>query len=179
VVEFGAVAGFGGLFPGCDVVKLVDLLQSIQDWVISQRVELVAAEVVGAALHVADFERAEEGFEEGDVFEVELFLEIFCAGGDDDALVAFAGETEGGQEVGEGFAGSGAGFDDEVTLFFEGGLDGSGHVVLAAAVLEGEGGAGEDATGREEVVEVGKILRRGGRNRDGGGGGHRSGSLYP
>ena len=35
----------------------------------------------------------------------------------------------------------------------EGLLDGFGHRVLAGAVLEGEGGAGEDAAGREEVVQ--------------------------
>ena len=41
-----------------------------------------------------------------------------------------------------------------MTLFFEGGFDGSGHVVLAATVLESEGGAGEDASWGEEVVEA-------------------------
>ena len=84
--------------------------------------------------------------------------------------MALAGEAEGGQKVGEGLAGAGAGFDDEVTLFLEGGFDGAGHLVLAAAVLEGEGGAGEDAAGREEVVEGRQILRRGGCDRDGSGG---------
>ena len=51
------------------------------------------AEVVAAAFHVADFERAEDGFEEGDVLEVELLLEVFCAGGDDDALLVLAGQA--------------------------------------------------------------------------------------
>jgi hypothetical protein len=41
---------------------------------------------------------------------------------------------------------------------------------LASAVLEGERGLREDAAGREEVVEAREILRRGGRDRDGGGG---------
>ncbi len=77
VVEFGAVAGFGDLFPLRNVVELVDLFEPVQERIISQRVELVAAEVIGAALHVADFEGAEEGFEEGDVLEVELLLEGF------------------------------------------------------------------------------------------------------
>jgi TonB family protein len=59
-----------------------------------------------------------------------------------------------------------------VALVFEGGFDGFGHVVLATAMLEGKGGAGENAAGREEVVEVRQILRGGGRDRDGGRGGH-------
>ncbi len=76
----------------------------------------------------------------------------------------------GGQKVGEGLAGAGAGFDDEVTLFFEGRLYRSGHIVLPAAMLEGEGGAGEDTSGREEVVEGRQILGESGCDRDGSGG---------
>ena len=119
-VDLGAVAGFGGLLPLGDVVELVDLFEAVEERVVAQGVELVAAEIVGAALHVADLQRAEEGFEEGDVLEEELLLQIFCAGGDDDALLALAGEAQGGQEIGEGLAGAGAGFDDEVALVFEG-----------------------------------------------------------
>ena len=66
-----------------------------------------------------------------------------------------------------------------MTLVFEGGFDGFGHVVLAATVLEGEGGAGENAAGREEVVEVRQILRGGGRDRDGGRGGQGWNRLIP
>ena len=146
----------------CDVVELVDLFEAVEERVVAQGVELVAAEIVGAALHVADLQRAEEGFEEGDVFEEELLLQIFCAGGDDDALLALSGEAQRGQEVGEGFAGAGAGFDDEVAFFLEGGFDGSGHLVLAAAVFEVEGGLGEDASGGEEIVKRGQAVRGGG-----------------
>ena len=137
-VDFGAVAGFGGLFPGGDVVELVDLFKAVEEWVVSERVEFVAAEIIAAAFHVADLQRTQEGFEEGDVFEEELFLEIFGAGGDDDALLALAGHAKGGQEVSESFAGTGAGFDDEVTFVFEGLFDGTGHLVLTAAVFKSQ-----------------------------------------
>ena len=158
------------VFSHCgDVVELVDLFEAVEERVVAEGVELVLAEIVAAALHVADFERAEEGFEEGDVLEVELLLEVFGAGGDDDALLALAGEAEGGQEVGEGLAGAGAGFDDEVALVGEGLFDGSGHVVLAGAVLEGEarsgrgcrrerrsrGGWGDSPGGMRGVIEMG------------------------
>ena len=85
VIELGAVAGGGGLLPGGDVVELLDLFEAGEQGGIAQRVELVAAEIVGAALHVADAEGSvlvalfgiEDGFEEGDVFEVELLLQVF------------------------------------------------------------------------------------------------------
>ena len=160
-VDLGAVAGFSGALPGEDGVELRDFFEAVEEWVVAEGVELLLAEVVGAALHVADFERAEEGFEEGDVFEVELLLKIFGSGGDDDALFLLAGSLQGGKEVGEGFSGTGAGFDDEVTAVGEGLLDGFGHGVLAGAVLEGEGGFGEQAAGVEEVVEGWELLRGG------------------
>ena len=119
-------------------MELVDLFEAVEEGIVAKGVELVAAEVVAAAFHVADFERAEERFEEGDVFEEELFLEIFGAGGDDDALLALAGHAKGGQEVSESFAGTGAGFDDEVTFVFEGLFDGTGHLVLTAAVFKSQ-----------------------------------------
>ena len=157
VLELGAVAVGGGALPGGDVVELLDLFKAGEEWRVAKGVEFVPAEIVGAALHVADAEGAvvvaEQRFKEGDVFEVELFLEVLGAGGDDDALALPAGEAERGQEIGESFASAGTGFDDEVALVVEGGLDGLGHLVLAGTVLEGEGGAGEEARGGEEVVQ--------------------------
>ena len=141
VVDLGAIAGFGGALPLEDGVELRDVVEAGEDGVVAEGVELLLAEVVGAALHVADAQRAgvgEDGFKERDVLEVELFLEVFCAGGDDDALLLVAGAAERGEKVGEGFAGAGAGFDDEMALVGEGLLDGFGHGVLAGAVLEGE-----------------------------------------
>ena len=58
-----------------------------------------------------------------------------------------------------------------MTLVFEGFFDGTGHLVLAAAVFEGQGGLGEDASGREEVVQAREIFRRDWCDRDGGYGG--------
>ena len=120
----------------------------------------------------------EDGLQKREVLEEKLFLEVLGAGGDDDALAALAGEAKGGEEVGEGFAGAGAGLDDKVAVIVEGGLDGSGHLVLAGAVLECEGRLGEEAAGGEEVVEGGKLAGLvlgvfvGGSGRDLDGGGH-------
>jgi len=62
-------------------------------------------------------------------------------------------------------------YSASVALFLECGFDGASHVVLAAAMLEGQAGAREDAAGREEVMEIWKILRWNGSNRDGSSGG--------
>ena len=140
------------LLPLGDLAVLVDFFQAGQDGLVAQGEELVAAEVVGAALHVADAQLAEQGFEEGNVAEEELVLQGLGAGGDDDALAG----AEGGQQIGEGFAGAGAGFDDEVAALGEGALDGLGHFELAGAVLVGQRRAREDAAGREELVEGGQ-----------------------
>ena len=60
--ELGAVAGFGDLLPLGDLLVLVDLFQTGQDGLVAQGGELVAAEIVGAALHVADAQVARAGF---------------------------------------------------------------------------------------------------------------------
>ena len=163
-VDLRAVAAGGGLLPGGDGVELADLVEPGEQRRIAQRIELVPAQVVAAALHVADLERAEDRFEEGNVLEEELLLKVFCAGRDDDALLAFAGQAQRGQQIGERLAGSGACLDDQVALVGEGLLDGAGHLVLALAMLELKAGAREQASGREEVVErrelaLGECLR--------------------
>ncbi len=76
-------------------------------------VNLLAAGVVIAALHVADFEGTGKMLlQERDVFEEKLLLQILGAGGDDDALAGLQGRNK----VGEGFSGAGAGFDDQVAF---------------------------------------------------------------
>ena len=150
--KLGAVAGFGGLLPLGDLAVLVDLFEAGENGLVAQGDELVAAEVVGAALHVADAQVAEQRFEEGNVAEVELVLQGLGAGGDDDALAG----AQGGQQIGEGFAGAGAGLDDEVAALGEGALDGLGHFKLAGAVLVGQRRARQNAARGEELVQGGQ-----------------------
>ena len=164
-VDLRAVAGRGGLLPGGDGVELADLVEARQQRRIAQRIELVPAQVVAAALHIADLERAEDRFEEGNVLEEELLLQVFGSGRDDDALLAIAGQAQRGQQVGERLAGSRACLHDQMALVGEGLLDGAGHLVLALAMLELQAGAREQARGREEVVErrelaLGDVLAR-------------------
>ena len=109
----------------------------------------MAAEVVGAALHVADTQVAEQRFEKRHVAKEELVLQSLCACGDDDALAG----AQGGQQVGQCLAGTGAGFDDEMATFSKRALYGLGHLELAGAVFVGERRTGEDAAGRKELVE--------------------------
>ena len=156
-IDLRAVAGCGGLLPLRNGVELRDLFEPGEQRGIAQRVELVLAQVVGAALHVADLERPEDAFEEGDILEEELLLEVLGARGNDHPLLPVQGQAQGGQEIGQRLAGPGTRFDDEVALVGEGLLDGLGHLVLPFAMLVGERGAGENAAWREEVVEAGQL----------------------
>ena len=103
-------------------------------------VELLAAEVVVAALHVGHVERAVEiPFEERDVLVVELLLQVLRAGRDDDALAA--GDDR--NQVGEGLPRAGAGLDQQMTPFGEHCFDLLGHgelpgPELVVGVLRGE-----------------------------------------
>ena len=54
----------------------------------------------------------------------ELLLQILGAGGDDDAFA----RTDERHEVGEGLAGTGTGFNDEMAFFFDRLLHGLGHL---------------------------------------------------
>ena len=110
VGQLGAVAGFGRLLPVADDAELVDLLQPVQHRLRGEVVELLAAEIIAAALHVADAQLAEMLAQERNVFEEELLLQGLGAGGDDDAL-ARANDR---QQVRQRLAGAGARFDDEV-----------------------------------------------------------------
>ena len=117
---------------------------------IGQVVELLPAQIVVAALHVADLQLAfavgkQRLLEEGHVFEEELLLQILCAGRNDDAL---AGAND-GHQVGQRLARAGAGFDDQVTLFFERLFDRLRHLQLPPAEFVGGMSARKHSAGRE------------------------------
>ena len=150
-VHFRAVAGDRAAFPLQDGIELRDVVESGKNGVVAQGIELLLAQVVGAALHVAHPQRPQQRFEERDVLEVELFLQVLRAGGDDDALLLVAGAAQCGQQVGKRLARAGSSFDDQVALVRERLLNGLGHGVLAGAVLEGKRRLREDALRDEEV----------------------------
>ena len=152
--EFGTVAGLRHLLPGGDGAVVLDLLQSAEHRLVGEVVELLAAQIVVAPLHVADVQLAfavgkKRLFEKRDILVEELFLQILGAGGNDDAL---AGAND-GHQVGQGLARSGAGFDDQMTLFFQRLLDGLRHLQLSAAKFVGGMGARKHSARREELVE--------------------------
>src|ERR1039458_6069498 len=81
--QFGqlrAVAAFGGLLPVADDAELADLFQSVQQRLSGEVVELLAAEIIAAALHVADAQFAEMLAQKRNVFEEELLLQGLGAG---------------------------------------------------------------------------------------------------
>ncbi|HEY3595290.1 MAG TPA: hypothetical protein VGL13_15495 [Polyangiaceae bacterium] len=151
--EFGAIAGFGELRPIVDLAKRVDFLEAFEHRLVGHLVRFDAAQEIRAALHHSDFEFGREMFlQEGDVFLVELLLQGFCCGGDHDAAAA----ANRGEQVGERFAGAGAGFDDGVMFFGEGVVDGFGHFELRGAMfVAADHAAFEQAAGAEDVLHGG------------------------
>ena len=152
--QFGAVAGIRHLLPGGDGAVVLDLLQSAEHGLIGEVIELLAAQIVVAALHVTDFELAfavgkKRLFEKRDILVEELFLQILGSGGNDDALAG----TNDGHQVSQRFARSGAGFDDQVTLFFQRLLDGLRHLQLSPAKFVGRMGARKHSARSEKLVE--------------------------
>ena len=130
-LDLRAIARFGGLLPGLNDLKIGDLFQSRQHGLFFGIVDLLAAGVVGAALHVAGAQRAQVFLQERNVLEEKLFLEIFRSRGNDDAL---PGENRGNQ-IRQSLAGSRAGFDDQVFLVGQRAFHGFRHVELALAVF--------------------------------------------
>ena len=133
---------------------MLDLFQSAEHGLVGEVVELLAAQIVVAPLHVTDVELAfavgkKRLFEKRDIFVEELFLQILGSGGNDDALAG----TDDGHQVGQRLARAGAGFDDQVTLFFQRLLDRLRHLQLSPAKFVGGMGARKHSARREELVE--------------------------
>ena len=140
--------------PGGDGAVVLDLLQSAEHRLIGQVIELLAAQIVVAPLHVTGVQLAfaagkKRLLEKRDIFVEELFLQILGSGGNDDAL---AGAND-GHQVGQRLARAGAGFNDQVTLFFERLFDRLRHLQLSAAKLVGRMGARKHSARREELVQ--------------------------
>ncbi len=114
-----------------------------------QVVELLAAKIIAAALHVADAQLAQMLLQKRNIFVEELLLQCLGAGRDDDAL---AGAND-RQQIRQRLAGAGARFDDQVPLLLQCLLDGLGHLQLSAAKLVRRMRARQQASGAEELVE--------------------------
>ena len=152
--QFGAVAGLRRLLPGRDRAVLFDLFQAAQHRLVGQVVELLAAQIVVAPLHVADVQLAfavgkKRLLEKRNIFVEELFLQILGSGGNDHALA----RANHGHQVSQRLAGAGAGFDDQVTLLFQRLLDRLRHLQLSAAKFVGRMRARKHSARREELVQ--------------------------
>ena len=122
---------------------------------VRQLIELVQAQVVRAPLHVGRGERdAERVAQRGNVLEVDLFLQVLGAGGDQHALAA----ENRGHEVGERLAGAGAGLGEEDAAVLEHARHGGRHLDLAGARLEVGHRAGERPAGREDRGDAPRLV---------------------
>ena len=168
--ELVAVAGRGLLGP---LVQPRDLaaergdLEGVEELVVARvlglraGLDLVAAQVVAAALEDREARGAAEGLRQrlGETREVavdQLGLQRDGGGGDDDRLVGLQCVPDRGHEVGERLPGAGPGLDGEVLPGAQRPLDGRGHVLLALALSAPEGLDG----GGEEVGHRGRLAHR-------------------
>ena len=147
-LDLGAVAEFGGLLPVRDDLEIGDLFEPGEHGVLVGVVDLLAARVVVAPLHVADLERPREVLlEERDVLEKKLLLKVLRAGGNDDPLA----REQRRDQVRERLAGARARLDDQVALIGERRFDGFGHLDLSRPELVIRMPLGERAAAGEEL----------------------------
>jgi hypothetical protein len=122
---------------------------------IGEVVQLLAAQIIVAALHVADREPKAGRFpiqrllDKRNVFVKELLLQIFCSRRNDDAFA----RPDHGHQVRQRFASSCTGFHNQMPLFVERLLNGLRHLQLAPAEFIRRMRAREHSTGGEELVQ--------------------------
>ena len=133
---------------------MLDLLQSAQHRLIGEVVKLLAAQIIVAPLHVADIQLAfaigkKRLLEKRNILVEELFLQILGAGRNDDPLA----RSDDGHQISQSFARAGAGFHDQVTLFFQRLLHRLRHLQLSAAKFVRRMSARKHSSRREKLVE--------------------------
>ncbi len=149
--QFAAVPGLGGRLPFTDLLKLPHLFETSQNRFPLSIVKLLAAQIIGPALHVANPQRVlEHRLQERNIFQVQLLLQVLCARRDHHAL---ARENRGNQ-VRERFADARSRLDDQVPAFVQNRFHGFRHLELARPEFvirmraRKESGAPEERTGR-------------------------------
>ena len=128
-LDLGAIAGLGGLLPLADDAEVGDFFQAVEDRLLLRIVDFLAAGVVAASLHVAGAQRPQVLFQERNVFEEKLLLQIFGAGRNHHALAA----EKCRDQIRQRLPGAGACFDDQVLLLGERGFGGFRHRELPGA----------------------------------------------
>ena len=151
-----AIGGLGG--PLLDGAKGFELVGAIEKHALTSAglLEAALAEIVAAAFDQDGAEfvgkyRANQW----DVLFDQLLLQGDGVGRDDDAFALADGIFDCGQEVGEGFADAGSGFDEEVVAGGEGIINGGGHgELLGAGFVEAAEPPGDGAIGAEDGGEI-------------------------
>jgi hypothetical protein len=117
--EFGSVSSLRGLLPRGNGAIVLNLFQATQHGLIGKVIELFAAQVIVAPLHVTDVQPAravgkQRLLEKRNILVEELLLQVLGAGRNDHALAG----TNHWDKIGQGLTRAGAGLNDEMTLFF-------------------------------------------------------------
>src|ERR1700685_1165865 len=132
--QFGAVSGLRRLLPRGDGAIVLNLLQAAQHGLAGQVVELLAAQIVVAPLHVADIQAPltvgkQRLLQKRNILVKELLLQVLSARRNNHALAG----TNYGDKIRERLTRASTRLDDEMTFFFESLLDRLRHLKLPAA----------------------------------------------
>ena len=175
LAQLGAIAGLGAAHPGVDhrqqhaIARLDQPADGRRVAFDAVPIQLppVEAEIVVPPLHQRGGERdAERVLEERKILEEDLFLQILGARGDQHAAPA----QNGGDQIGDGLAGTGAGLGQQQPPGLEDRRDRLGHLPLAFARLVPAQRARQRTVIGEDGADTGrKIVRllRGGHCRSG------------
>ena len=150
--QLGLVARTGHLDEARNLAQVADVIARGHAAVLHGALEVVMADVVGAALEQRHRDRGAQRRPHGrNVAQEQLVLQVLGAGRDD----GLAAPQQRRHQVGEGLAGAGAGLGDQGRLVGDGLGDRFGHLGLRAARAEAADGGRERAAGTEQAVDLG------------------------
>ncbi len=173
-VDLGPVPGLGRLLPGRDLLKLVDLFQSVQNRLVAQGIQLVGGRDSSpgpscsrrAAVPASD---SRKGTSRKKSCSCRFLVPV--------EMITRCPVRKAGKQVGERLARPGARFDDQVFALLQAAFDRPRHLQLPAAELVGQRGAREHSSGGEEVVQRRQRLSGDGGSGQGRGSGGVEGQL--
>ncbi len=153
--NFRPVPRLRGQLPVANNLKVRDFFQPRKRGRILRVIDLLAAGVVAAALHVTDPQRPVENvFQKGNVAKEKLLLEGLGAGGNNHPAL----RQQRRHQIGECLPGSGPGFHDQFAFFEQGLLHLERHVELPAPRLESRMLRRKQAIRAEETLYRAPVL---------------------
>ncbi len=163
-VNLRPVASRRRLFPRGNLLELVNLFQPIQDRRIRQRIQLVPAQIVGPALHVADPQRPQQRLQERHILEKQLLLQVLRARRNNHPLPA----AQCRQQVGQRLTGPRPRLHNQVLALGQRTFHRLRHLQLSLTELIRQRRLRQHPTRRKKLVQRRQLHRRRSRGQNNG-----------